>query len=555
MLRTVIPQAELDKIPLHKALAILTERTSVNIVADWTALKGIGLLPTTPVSVHLRDVTLAQALDEIARCMERENAKPSFYISDGIVTMTSRAAAAATNAAAAKLDVTTEFIDLRPLVREVQKVSVPDIAPECRTGMDIIIATQPASSLPPATHHLGNLEVVDDIIKLVMSTVDPEGWRDNGGAIGSITQIGDILVVTSTPENMREIRTLLDALHKTAVAGNAPPNKTTAGLMFGGGPTSRASDGSIPGKMVTESFNLKPLVEQLVTGGEPSPQAADTPYPRDIVRDISDVISATLAPETWQDPGGSPGLMNQIAWALIMTQTPGNMAKARNVLDCLARASVARHFPPPSLEASAVDFIPDKRIFFPDDPPSDRKIEFINVRPLVKQFSMRARSPHEVELPPTPGEILERIADLIREGVDPETWETSGGTIGTVRAVDLVLVLTHTPKTLRKVHETLDCLRRASVARHFPPRSSNSPAREFVRDERIICYDDTSGFRHTATDFINIDPLLERLAGNGQSKRDDVTERIYKWMIKNIDPDSWFDAEGKQGPHGYWNLC
>lgn len=49
----------------------------------------------------------------------------------------------------------------------------------------------------------------DEILKLIVETVAPDTWRDNGGSIGSIRLISGLLVVSQTPANQKEIQSLL----------------------------------------------------------------------------------------------------------------------------------------------------------------------------------------------------------------------------------------------------------------------------------------------------------------------------------------------------------
>ena len=52
----------------------------------------------------------------------------------------------------------------------------------------------------------------DEILKLIIDTVAPDTWRDNGGSVGSIRLISGLLVVSQTPSNQKDIQSLLSQL-------------------------------------------------------------------------------------------------------------------------------------------------------------------------------------------------------------------------------------------------------------------------------------------------------------------------------------------------------
>jgi hypothetical protein len=72
MLDVVIPEITMDKLPLERAFDALTDRTSVNVVGDWPSFNYLNVQRTTPVTLHFRNVTLRQALNEISAYLETD---------------------------------------------------------------------------------------------------------------------------------------------------------------------------------------------------------------------------------------------------------------------------------------------------------------------------------------------------------------------------------------------------------------------------------------------------------------------------------------------------
>jgi hypothetical protein len=56
----------------------------------------------------------------------------------------------------------------------------------------------------------------DQLMKLIVETVDPTSWREAGGSIGSIRMISGHVVITQTAENQRGIASVLSQLRETS---------------------------------------------------------------------------------------------------------------------------------------------------------------------------------------------------------------------------------------------------------------------------------------------------------------------------------------------------
>lgn len=56
------------------------------------------------------------------------------------------------------------------------------------------------------------VKMLDELRSLIKDTVDPESWRDNGGALGNVRLLGNRMIVTQTPANQQLVGSLLDQL-------------------------------------------------------------------------------------------------------------------------------------------------------------------------------------------------------------------------------------------------------------------------------------------------------------------------------------------------------
>jgi hypothetical protein len=73
-------------------------------------------------------------------------------------------------------------------------------------------STQPDERIWP----ISQTEIVDSIIKLIEDQVDSDAWLDNGGTIGSIREIGGMLIVRNTPDALDKIEAILHEMRQKA---------------------------------------------------------------------------------------------------------------------------------------------------------------------------------------------------------------------------------------------------------------------------------------------------------------------------------------------------
>lgn len=60
-------------------------------------------------------------------------------------------------------------------------------------------------------------EKIDALIRLIEDEVDRDSWKDNGGSVGSIHELGMQLIVSQTAANQRKVQALLDGLQSASV--------------------------------------------------------------------------------------------------------------------------------------------------------------------------------------------------------------------------------------------------------------------------------------------------------------------------------------------------
>ena len=153
--------------PLADVIDFLRDVAGVNVVVEWGQLESAGIDRNAPVTLRVKNVKFGRALDLVLSGAAA--GVPLGYAVDGNVIRIS----------------TRDHLD------SVTAVRVYDVR-------DII-----ASEVQ-----------VQDLTQLITESVDPDSWRDSGGSVGVIRPTRNKLVVTQTPMNHREIRSLLQKLRE-----------------------------------------------------------------------------------------------------------------------------------------------------------------------------------------------------------------------------------------------------------------------------------------------------------------------------------------------------
>jgi len=186
-LRRRIPEVRFDRVPLEEAVTALADKVHADLVADWAAFESAGVPRRTPVTVHLYDVTLAEALMAL---MDANNAgKLNYRIDGGCVILGTPTSDT--------YKLTTRVYDIRDLITAIMGPP-PTPAPYSVSDLAKWAAMRSA--------HL------DQLIQLIEDTIATDSWKEAGGTIGSMRVLGDRLIVTQTRENQERVADLLAAL-------------------------------------------------------------------------------------------------------------------------------------------------------------------------------------------------------------------------------------------------------------------------------------------------------------------------------------------------------
>ena len=145
---------------------------------------------------------------------------------------------------------------------------------------------------------------------MLTDTVAPDSWREAGGTVGTLRELGGMLIVTQSKENLASVRDVLQRLHRALHATDFPPQTAPR-------PATQQASTSPATQPVLEFINVEPLIALLQSKTGTAANRAT------ITDDLVKSIIANIDPESWRESGGS-ATINVLGGILVVTQTQAN---------------------------------------------------------------------------------------------------------------------------------------------------------------------------------------------------------------------------------------
>jgi hypothetical protein len=164
-----LPELHFNANAFSDVIDFMRDVTGLNIWVDWAALESAGIGKNVPVTLRVRDVTVASALDLLLQTVGG-NTELAYTVEGGVLRIT-----------------TAERARGRRVVRTYDVGQLAENDPQ-----------------------------IEALLKLIVDSVDPASWKDNGGDIGSISQFKSKLIITTTPLNHQKIVALMQSLTSPA---------------------------------------------------------------------------------------------------------------------------------------------------------------------------------------------------------------------------------------------------------------------------------------------------------------------------------------------------
>ena len=200
-LDVVIAEVSADQQPLGNVLEFLADTTHLNMAVNWQALEGAAVDKNTPVTVKLKSVPLHKVLDVILSQVREDL---GYEFSDNVLTISTNELLP-TNGAPRVMEKVVRVYNVRDLVEKA--------AADASTPV-------PGAPMPPAVDATTAVDNETGKLQgLIMSTVEPMSWTNNGGAAGSMQSFHGLITVTATQGVQDKVAALLEDLRKADKEG------------------------------------------------------------------------------------------------------------------------------------------------------------------------------------------------------------------------------------------------------------------------------------------------------------------------------------------------
>ena len=216
-----LDQVKLDAIPLAEVVTLLADATGANFHINWRALQAAGVDRTTPVTLHLRHVTVRKTLSLMIEQLPATTPL-SFFNDQGVIEVTTLELA--------DLAVITKVYNVEDLLMVAPAIT-PAAGVGGSTGTSFSGSNSPNTqqgsqrtsssgsgsggqsvggnaSSGAGTNSGANTATVTreqrlvDLVQLIRETVEPTIWKVNGGT-ASISSFNGNLVITA-PRRIHE---------------------------------------------------------------------------------------------------------------------------------------------------------------------------------------------------------------------------------------------------------------------------------------------------------------------------------------------------------------
>ncbi len=167
----VLPDVQFVAAPLSSCVDWLRQTSGQIIHVNWESLQKAEYSPRSPVTLSLRHETLSGALRALLQSVARQTAPLQFGTERNTITI---ATAEEFNKASI-----TRVYDIRDLV---------------------------------LYRRASRQEMVDELIKGLVDSIEPDSWRDAGGTMGSIRELQGQLIITQSERAHQRIKRWLAAV-------------------------------------------------------------------------------------------------------------------------------------------------------------------------------------------------------------------------------------------------------------------------------------------------------------------------------------------------------
>ncbi len=209
----------LTRAPLGAALNDIATRSGLNMLIDWPALREGQFAGDMKVTLSLQAVPARTALDAVLRSVRRPDAALAYVVQGDVVRITtelalSREIETRVYRCADLLPTTlteTERGELESAVTRLWRANFAVFAPSWRYPRTRVGPREEAGTIADDLKNRLTAQRMEQIAGAVHNVAPRPTWREFGG-LGSVTIVGDTLVVTQSLDQHLRIESLLEQL-------------------------------------------------------------------------------------------------------------------------------------------------------------------------------------------------------------------------------------------------------------------------------------------------------------------------------------------------------
>ena len=199
--------------PLEDVLEFIAAVGNLNVDVDWDSLANIGVNRDTEITLNLRPVPMRVVLNRVLeKVSPDEFSRAGWAVTDGVLVVASDEAL--------RRNTFIRIYDIQDLIFEI-----PNYTEVPQLDLDAVLQQGGGGGGGGGgrgvfqVNDQNDIELTDadritNIINLIQTNVDYEGWQDNGGTTGRIQQLNGNLIITNTARNHREVANLLRQLRE-----------------------------------------------------------------------------------------------------------------------------------------------------------------------------------------------------------------------------------------------------------------------------------------------------------------------------------------------------
>jgi len=214
-LQQTVPEIRFEAIGFENVIDFLRDLQGVNIHVNWKALEAAGIERDAEVTTKLKDVRFEKALSLILDDVGAGDVPLAYIIDEGVIQVSTRDDL--------NRKTVTRVYDIRDLV-----VRIPDF--DDAPNLELTSTSDSGSDGGGSGDSLfgdddddddddddsaSRAELIQDILELIRQTIEPDSWREAGGAVGALRELNGQLIVTQTASAHRQLLDLLKQLRET----------------------------------------------------------------------------------------------------------------------------------------------------------------------------------------------------------------------------------------------------------------------------------------------------------------------------------------------------